>query len=256
MKHFNFVAFMFVMLAMVFVIACEDKDEKPADVTPVEKTCESACTETQECKCAEDVCKCEEKEVPAPACEPACDEDKECKCVDDGCMCVPKVPEVPKCEDMKCAEDETCTCDDKECKCEKKAEEPVCVCDPACNAETEDCVCAEGKCECKAKDAPVEECFCDEGKTVKCPEGGKEACETAPVNPPANECDPVCEENKECKCAEEKCECVDKVVENSCKDKSEGDECGENKVCMKGEGDELACMDKPVEEPSPAEPEK
>lgn len=252
----NIFSLMFTLFVMVFMFtACEDKDEQIKPETP---TCEVACDEaTEACVCKEDKCACEKKEVPAPACEPACTDDKECKCVEAECACVPKVPEVPKCEDMKCAEDETCACDDKECKCEKKVEEPVePKCDPACNVETEDCVCAEDKCECRAKDAPVEECFCDEGKTVKCPEGGKDACEAVPVNPPVNECDPVCEENKECKCAEEKCECIDKVVENVCKDKSEGDECGENKVCMKGEGEELACMDKPVEDPAPAEPEK
>lgn len=129
-----------------------------------------------------------------PVCDPACTEDKECKCAEDKCECV-EVTSAP-------------------------------TCDPACNTETEDCVCAEGKCECKAKEPAPEECFCDDAKTVACPEGGKDAC---PADPSA--------------------------TEDICKDKTENDDCGENKTCQKSEGDKLECKDKPTD-PAPADPDK
>lgn len=282
----NVFSIMFTLFVMVFMFtACEDKDEP---MKPDMPTCEVACDEaTEACVCKDDKCACEKKEAPAPTCEPACEDDSECKCtdskcacekkevsaptcaqectdgneckcVDSECACVPKTPEQPKCGEMKCTEDEECVCSVNECKCEKKTDKPELKCEPACNNETEECACVDDKCECKLKEVAVEECFCDEGKTVKCPEGGKEACVATPNDPVAElKCEPACAENKECvKGVDGVPACVDKVVENLCKDKAENDECGKNKVCMKTDGDKLACMDKPVEEQMPVEPEK
>ena len=51
---------------------------------------------------------------------------------------------------------------------------------------------------------------------------------------------------------DEACTADPSVPANACQDKSEGDACGENKTCQKGEGDKLECKDK-SEDPAPAE---
>lgn len=213
---------LFAISALIFV-ACEDKDDKDAtneDKTPAVEVCDPACNaDAETCVCkdtdaGDHVCACEAKAT------------EECKC-DDGSACPEGGKDAcPKHEDAKCdpacAEDKECKCEANKCECVDKAHAPKC--DPACNAETEDCVCAEDKCECKAKEASVEECFCDDAKTVACPEGGKDAC---PADPSA--------------------------TEDACKDKAENADCGENKTCQKGEGDKLECKDKPAD-PVPSEP--
>lgn len=168
-------------------------DAKACEADASACTCDPACKDNEDCIKGEgDKCECREKDKPA-ACDPACEDGKtKCECTNDACACVPVTPAAS-------------------------------TCDPACDEATQDCVCDADKCECKTKDAPAEECFCDEAKTVKCPEGGKEACTTDPS-----------------------------VPADACQDKSEGDACGENKTCQKGEGDKLECKDKPAD-PAPAE---
>jgi hypothetical protein len=120
-----------------------------------------------------------------------------------------------------CAETFKVAEDAKSCE----VDAPFCKCDPTCK-EDEDCIKGDDdKCECRAKD--------------------KSAA-----------CDPVCDaEKQDCVCEADKCECKDKNAiepEDPCKDKAENADCGENKVCQKGEGDKLECKDKPVD-PTPAE---
>ena len=96
---------------------------------------------------------------------------------------------------------------------------------------------------------PVEDCFCDEAKTVACPDGGKDAC-----TKPAPTCDPACNvETEDCLCEADKCECraKDATADDTCKDKAENDACGDNKVCMK-DGNALVCKDKQAD-PSAAD---
>ena len=86
-------------------------------------------------------------------------------------------------------------CDDKD-----KEQTNTPVCEPACNA-SEECKCetVDGKetcaCEAKAVDDPAKECFCDEAKTVKCPEGGKETCT---ADPSASEGPCKCDDGSDC----------------------------------------------------------
>jgi hypothetical protein len=87
---------------------------------------------------------------------------------------------------------------------------------------------------------PVEDCFCDEAKTVACPDGGKDACEKPAV------CDPACIDDKECKCEAGKCECVDKA-EPACTCDPTCD--AEKQDCTKGDDGKCGCVDKvPAEE--------
>lgn len=198
------------------------EDAKSCEADAPACTCDPACKDNEDCIKGEgDKCECREKDKSA-ACDPACEDGKtKCECTNDACSCVPVNPPANECDGKsagdECAEGKTCQDDNGALTCKDKPA-PAATCDPACNAETEDCVCAEDKCECKAKDVPAEECFCDEAKTVKCPEGGKEAC-TADPSVPAD----------------------------ACQNKSENDACGESKTCQKGEGDKLECKDKPAD---------
>ena len=74
---------------------------------------------------------------------------------------------------------------------------------------------------------------------------------------PLPACNPACDaEKQDCVCEVDKCECKDKNAaepEDTCKDKAENADCGENKTCQKGEGDKLECKDKPTEQ-TPVEP--
>lgn len=109
---------------------------------------------------------------------------------------------------------------------------------------------------------PVEECFCDEAKTVACPDGGKDACEKPAV------CDPACADDRECKCEAGKCECVEKSTEPVCDPVCKEDEeckavvdgkteckpkevacvcdpaCKTDEDCVKGETDKCECRTK------------
>lgn len=91
---------------------------------------------------------------------------------------------------------------------------------------------------------PVEDCFCDEAKTVACPDGGKDACEKPAV------CDPACADDKECKCEAGKCECVDKV-EPACTCDPACD--AEKQDCAKSDDGKCGCVDKAPVEEKPAE---
>lgn len=181
MKKFNLFTILFAIASIVFFAGCDDNDKKDSNNQPAE---ECKCDDGTTCpEAGKDACVKPETDK----CNPACPEGKECKCVEDACDCADVNPPAP-------------------------------VCDPACDEATQDCVCAEDKCECKTKDTPVEDCFCDDAKTVKCPAGGKDACP-----------DPS-------------------APEDACKDKSENDACGENKTCQKADGDKLECKDKPAAE--------
>ena len=235
MRNFKLATMIFAIMATICFTACDNDNDKkhdantcePAACEMAEHAAEMGCDDAGHCvvkACAEtfklgDDGKCTADE-PACMCDPACNESEDCiKGDDSACGCR--------------AKDKPATCDpaceDGKTKCECTMEACACVpvtaptCDPACNAETEDCICTEDKCECRVKDNPVEECFCDDAKTVKCPEGGKDACAADPS-----------------------------VPADACQDKSEGDACDENKTCQKGEGDKLECKDKPAD-PAPAE---
>ena len=101
----------------------------------------------------------------------------------------------------ECKEDEDCICRDDTWPCVPKNIEPAC--NPTCKDGVTKCECTMDACACVPV-TPVEECFCGEAKTVKCPEGGKDACAA-----PAPTCDQACPEGKECKCVEDACDCAD-----------------------------------------------
>ena len=126
-------------------------------------------------------------------------------------------PAEPKCEPA-CLENTECKCVENDCHCEAVVDpKPENVCDPACK-DTEECKCENDKCECKEKVVVPEPCKCEDG--TDCPEGDAAKCEKS-------------------------------VVEDPCKDKAAGDECGENKICTAAEDGKLACMDKVEEKPAP-----
>ena len=237
MRNFKLFTMIFAIMVTVCFAACDDKDDNkqetnvcdPATCEMAANATEMACSDVGQCvvkacaetfKVAEDAKSCESVE-PACECDPACKDSEDCVKGEDGaCGC--KAKEKPAACDPACEGNKECKCAEDKCECVEPAPAPTC--DPSCNAETEDCVCAKDKCECKAKEAPAEECFCDDAKTVACPEGGKDACQADPS-----------------------------ATENACKDKSENADCGENKTCQKGEGDKLECKDKPAD-PAPSEP--
>ena len=90
----------FLTLFAVLFFACDDnnKEEKPA-------TCDPACEENQECKCAYNACKCEDKVV------------EECKC-EDGSACPEGGKDActkePMC-DQTCSENQECKCEADKC---------------------------------------------------------------------------------------------------------------------------------------------
>ena len=227
---------LFAISTLIFV-ACEDKDDKdaaPDDKTPAVEVCDPACNaDTETCVCkdtdaGDHTCACEAKAT------------DECKC-DDGSACPDSGKDAcPKHEDAKC--------------------------DPACDEAKEDCLCEADKCECRAKDAPADDpcknkeagADCAEGKVCTAAEDGKLVCMDKPAPAPA--CNPACDaEKQDCVCEADKCECKDKNAaepEDPCKDKAENADCGENKTCQKGEGDnKLECKDKPAD-PAPTQPDK
>ena len=125
------------------------------------------------------------------------------------------------------------------------------VCDPDCAVCT--CETVDGKKECKC-DKLVEECFCDDAKTVACPEGGKDACETDAK--PEAKCETECGEGTECKCEADKCECVPVNTEEppATEDPKCDPACTDTQEC-KCEADKCACEDKaPATEPPTEEP--
>ena len=224
MKKINLFAILFAIASVLFFAGCDnDNDKKDGDVNPPAEDC--FCDEAKTVACPDgikDAC-----DKPAPTCDPACNaEAEDCICAEDKCECRAKdVPADDLCKDKEagadCAEGKVCTAgEDGKLACMDKPASAR-ICDPACDAEKQDCICEADKCECKDKNAQIEECFCDEAKTVKCPEGGKEAC-TADPSAPAD----------------------------ACQDKAENDACGENKTCQKGEGDKLECKDKPADAPA------
>ena len=105
------------------------------------------------------------------------------------------------------------SCEDKDSQSNEQASEEL-VCDPACS-ETQECKCVESedKSECKCEDKQVVECKCEDG--TACPENDKTKCVVAPIDTPVEDkkCDPVCDENKECKCSETECKCEDKQID-------------------------------------------
>ena len=197
MKDIKFIAMIFMIFAMtaVLFISCEDKDSQSNEPANEELVCDPACGENQECKCVEaedkSECKCEDKQTNETTedkkCDPVCSESQECKCVESECKCEDKSTSKPV-EDKKC--------------------------DPACS-ESQECKCTEvgGKSECKCEDKQVVECKCEDG--TACPENDKTKCVTTPVDTPTEDkkCDPVCSENKECKCSETECKCEDKQTD-------------------------------------------
>lgn len=239
MKNFSkILVTLFMLTVSCFILfGCDDKEEDKAPTTEVK--CDPACTENQECKMIDEKATCVEKVVEEVKCEPECDADKqECKLVEDKPACVDKAPvaDEPECSEAKpCTDDKVC----KEGKCEEKTEEPVKP-EPECSEAkpcTDNKVCNEGKCEevvtvveCSVDKPCTDDKVCDNGKCV------------AKVEEPAKpepKCEPVCGENKECKCEADKCECVDKVLTEEPKPEvfecGEGKpECPEDKVCKEG----------------------
>ena len=179
----------------------------------------------------------DKEQTNTPVCEPACNavtDECVCKTVDgkELCACEAKAVDDPckdKAELDTCGDNKVCTKDGETLVCKDKPVTEV-ACDHVCNAETEECVVG------------------DDGKNV---------CRAKEVKPTPT-CDPACEGDTECKCSEPDadgkvtCTCEAKEVKpvNPCSDKSENDECGENKTCQKVD-DVLECKDKPVvEEPT------
>lgn len=224
----NKLLFMILVALTVLCFACdEDKDKDKPQAT---ETCKcddgSNCPDGDKAKCAV---------KPAPKCDPSCDADKQdCVCEGDTCTCKDKVVSC-KCDDgTDCPEGNKDKCAVDSCKDRNEGDE--CGENKTCQKDDTD------KLVCKDK---VVTCTCDDG--TACPEGGKEAC-TAPVTTCEGDsaCNPPCEGTDECVCVQNSWTCM---TPDPCRDKNEGDECGENKTCQKDENDELkkVCKDKPVD---------
>ena len=153
MKDIKFIAMIFMIFAMtaVLFISCEDKDSQSNEQASEELVCDPACSETQECKCVESECKCEDKQASEPAedkkCDPACSESQECTCVEsDGkseCKCEDKQVVECKCEDgTACPENDKTKCVVAPVEDNK--------CDPVCS-ENQECKCVESECKCEDK---------------------------------------------------------------------------------------------------------
>ena len=226
--------------------SCDDKENKEAT-----QNCDPACEEGAECTHNTDTDKWECVAKSTEECK--CADGSDCpegnaeacpNCSGEGCestaeKCDPSG--TPACDTECKADEEECICRDDKWQCipvDKPAE-----CNPACEDGVTKCECTMDACACVPV-TPVEECFCDEAKTVKCPEGGKDACAA-----PAPTCDPTCPEGKECKCFEDNCDCADV---NPCDGKSENDACGDKMIC-KMEAEALVCK-ADATEPTPSEP--
>ena len=217
MRNFKLFTMIFAIMVTICFAACDDKDDNkreantcdPATCEMAANATEMACNDAGQCvvktcaetfKVAEDAKSCE-ADAPACTCDPACKDNEDCiKGEGDKCECREKDKPVvcdPACEDGKTK----CECTNDACAC-VPVNPPAPTCDPACDEATQDCVCTEDKCECKTKDAPVEECFCDDAKTVKCPEGGKDACPDTSAQEDACKCDDGsdCPDNNKEKC--------------------------------------------------------
>ena len=260
MKFSKFISVIISAMIVFLCAACEDKDndksecKEAAECTVVDNAAAMKCTDG---KCAIDKCAdnfklsedakaCVADEVPKCECDPECKDTEECvKGEADKCECKAKAE--PKTCDPVCPEGKECKCTEDKCDC---ADVTPAKCDPVgtptCATECkedEGCICQDDEWKCVPKNT-VEECFCDEEKTVKCPEGGKEACEAKP----AKSCEPACTEDKECACADDKCECVDKAKEEPV------DECfcDEEKTVKCPDGGKDACAAEPTQ-PVPVE---
>lgn len=250
----------FLMLAIAFIAtsmlaSCDDKDDSTHDTVTCEvATCKLAenavtmgCDSLGNCvvtKCAENFKVSEDTK----ACVSVTEDDTNKKCEANPLVC-----------DPVCDEKSVCVCNDEVLKC-VPLESVASKCDPACK-DTEDCTCSNDKCTCTEKEVTVDECkdkkkgdSCGDNKVCQL-EGELLLCKDNPVG--TLECDPVCDEATQiCICKDGKCECSAKevVVEDLCKDKADGEECGTNKTCQKNESDKLECKDKPAEE-TPTQPD-
>ena len=210
--------------------ACKENEEckaddagktecKPKEVACV---CDPVCKEDEDCVKGEaDKCECKAKDTKADEC--FCDDEKKVACPEAGKdACQPQPPaEEDKCKDKKagdeCDTNKVCTADGEKLECKEKPAEAELKCEPSCK-ENEECNCKDDKCECKAKDKPAEECFCDEAKSVKCPDGNKAKCEAKPEE---KKCEKECKETEECVCESDKCECKEKADQPTQPDKAE-----------------------------------
>jgi hypothetical protein len=218
----NKLLFMILVALTVVCVACDDdKDKAPTDPVEVCKCddatncpdgdkakcaepakCDPACTETQDCVCAEDKCECREKDVTPtedPKCDPVCAEDEACKCAEEKCACEKTTPDAEEC---KCDDSTACPEGGKDA-CPKHEE--VKTCDPVC-PEGKECKCTEDECECadvkpaeepKPETPAADHCEgksendeCDTNKTCQKGEGDKLECKDKPAAEEPTQPDP------------------------------------------------------------------